>query len=190
VILASSSSVYDRPRLEETARLLPQTPYGASKAAMEQFARLYAQKSPMTVLRLFNVYGEGGRQDMLPYKALHAAHSGEVLTLRGDPRLVSRDWTYIDDVARAFDLSLQKLGGYQVYNIGTGEDVSLDVFVQQVERVTQKTLHLAYAEALPGEALVTRADNFAADAHLGWQPQVDFPTGLAAMARWFAKSEV
>jgi UDP-glucuronate 4-epimerase len=191
VILASSSSVYSHPRLEETAPLFPRTPYGASKAAMEQFARLYVDKIPVTVLRLFNVYGEGGRKDMLPYKALRAAHSGEVLTLRGDPRLVSRDWTFIDDVVRAFDLALHKMDGYQVYNIGTGAPVTLQAFVRQVEIVADfKPLTLAYADLLPGEVLVTRADNFAADKHLDWQPLVDFPEGLAAMARWFAESEV
>lgn len=188
VILASSSSVYNAPyQYEDTPIDAARTPYGVSKATMEQLARLYWGQIPITILRLFNVFGPGGRKDMLPFLALHAAATGQPLILRGDTQWVSRDWTYIDDVAQAFDRALQKLDSYQVYNIGGGQPVTLNAFVETVNRVTGHFLSIGYAPALPGEAFVTRARNERAFWDLGWQPTIDLEEGLKRMYEWYQK---
>ena len=106
VIFSSSSSVYGRnmqlPK-NESMWLGPMTPYAASKLAGEGYLQAYASsyEVPITLLRLFNVFGPRQRPDheyaaVLP-KWIWLAMQGKPISVYGDGS-ASRDFTYVDTI--------------------------------------------------------------------------------------------
>lgn len=102
VVIAGSGFEYaveDRPT-KETDPLQPFTPYGLSKAVSSVIAAYYAAKMPVTVLRLFSIYGTGERAPRLVPYIIEAAVKGESILLTACEQ--QRDYTFVDDIAEAF----------------------------------------------------------------------------------------
>ncbi len=140
VVMASTGSLYGSttpvPFVETAAADRPLAPYPASKRAMELFAYSshHLFKTPMTVLRFFNVYGPHGRPDMMPWQWTQMILRGETLKLynMGD---LKRDWTYIDDIVAGFVAALDKPFPFEIINLGCGNPVSNIEFVRTLEKV-------------------------------------------------------
>jgi UDP-glucose 4-epimerase len=187
VVYASSSSVYgDRPDLpkREDQPLSPVSPYAVSKAAGEQYARVWnALYGVETVsLRYFNVFGP--RQDptseyavVIP-RFIRWALGGEPLEVHGDGRQ-SRDFTYIDNVVEANVLAARAPGAAgQVLNVGCGERVSLLDIVERLETLCGRPLARHHTAPRPGDVRHTLADVSRARGVLGYEPLVKFDEGL------------
>src|SRR5207253_6570101 len=129
MVLASTSSLYGVdtpvPFVETAAAAHPLAPYPASKRAMELFAYSFHHlyKTPMTVLRFFNVYGPHGRPDMMPWQWTQMILRGETLKLYNNGNL-KRDWTYIDDIVAGFIAALDTPFPFEIMNLGCGNPVS------------------------------------------------------------------
>ncbi|MBI2215836.1 MAG: SDR family NAD(P)-dependent oxidoreductase, partial [Candidatus Rokubacteria bacterium] len=142
VVYASSSSVYgDRPDLpkREDQPPSPVSPYAVSKAAGEQYARVWARLYGVETvgLRYFNVFGP--RQDptseyavVLP-RFIRWALRNEPLEVHGDGEQ-SRDFTYIDNVVDANVLAGRAEGASgEVFNVGCGDRISLLGIIERLE---------------------------------------------------------
>jgi UDP-glucose 4-epimerase len=192
VVLASSCAVYGAgpvPAREDQAPI-PISPYAVSKLAAESLAVSYhlSYGLPVTCLRYFNVYGP--RQDPgSPYSGVIAvfasrAASGGPATIYGDGRQ-TRDFIYVADVVQANLLACasdRALG--QVLNIGTGRGRSLLDLRSELAALRGSPLAVHYAEARPGDIYHSRSDPSRARRILGFRPQTDFRSGLAATLRW------
>ena len=120
-ILASTSSLYAGQKLpfkESLAVSTPISPYAASKKAAEEMAYVYhyLYGIDVTILRYFTVYGPAGRPDMSPFRFIKWIAEGTPIRLYGDGSQ-SRDFTYVDDIARGTVLALKKTG-YKIINLG------------------------------------------------------------------------
>lgn len=62
----------------------------------------YLHHIDVTVFRYFTVYGPAGRPDMCPFRFTQWIHEGRPVQVYGDG-LQSRDFTYVDDIARGGD---------------------------------------------------------------------------------------
>ena len=198
VVMASSSSVYGDgevlPKVE-TQPLTPVSPYAASKAAMELYAKAFTACYDIEVvcLRYFNVYGP--RQDP---KSLYAAVvpafvsallSGEAGTIYGDGEQ-SRDFTYVGDVARANLLAAtaEKASG-GVFNIGGGERINLlDLYQTIAAACGREDLPPKFDKPRAGDVRHTMADISAAKAGIGWEPEVSLDEGLRRTVEFFRAS--
>ena len=135
-LYASSSAVYgeqlEMPILE-TSRPDPRSPYAVSKLAGEMYAAsLDEQFASMRIigLRLFNVFGPGQKPDgeyaaVIP-KWIDYMFSGKRAGVYGEGN-ATRDFCFVENVARLIETiqkSKEKIH-HQVYNIGSGESVSL-----------------------------------------------------------------
>ncbi len=134
-------------------------------------------------LRYFNVYGP--RQDeksqyaaAIP-KFISCAKKREPLTIYGTGKQ-TRDFTYVDDVARANLLALKnKAEG--VFNIGSGRNTSIIELANLVEELTGRKLVRHYKPARPEDVLDSLADISRAEATFGYGPMFDLRTGLRKM---------
>lgn len=127
LVYASSSSVYGLnskvPFSEDDRTDTPVSLYAATKKANELMAHAYSQlyRLPTTGLRFFTVYGPWGRPDMAPMLFSDAITAGRTIKVFNNGEL-SRDFTYIDDIAeglvRAIDHTPQGEVPYALYNIG------------------------------------------------------------------------
>jgi len=194
VVYASSSSVYgDNPELpkREEQALMPISPYAVSKAANEQYARVWTKLYGVETvgLRYFNVFGP--RQD--PASEYAAVIPRFILWgLRGTPLEVhgdgeqSRDFTYIDNVVEANLLAAQApdVGG-EAFNVGCGDRTSLLQVIAQIEKLTGRRLERRHHPLRGGDVAHTLADVSKAKRMLGYSPLVGFPEGLRRTVEYF-----
>ncbi len=179
-IYAASSSCYGIPEsfpTAETAEISPQYPYALTKRLGEELVMHWAQlyNLPAIALRLFNVYGPRSRTSGT-YGAVFGVFlaqklAGKPFTVVGDGTQ-TRDFTYVTDVASAF-LTAAKSSSYaEIYNVGSGETVSVNRLVELLGG------EVTYIPKRPGEPDCTYADITKIRRELKWQPKVNIKHGV------------
>jgi NAD dependent epimerase/dehydratase len=192
LIHTSTSEVYGTARtvpISETHPVVGQSPYSASKIGadhlVESFHRSYGL--PTTIVRPFNTYGpRQSARAIIPTIAAQAL-AGDVLHLGA--LAPTRDFTYVDDVVAGFLAAARTDAAIgRTLQLGTGEEISIGDLVHAVERVLGRDLRVERAEERlrPAESEVMRlvSDHSQMTAVTGWEPRVDFHTGLAATVAW------
>ena len=183
-VYTASSSCYGIPERYPTPEATPidcRYPYALTKNLGEQVALHWAQvyKLPVISLRLFNVYGPRSRTSGT-YGAVFGVFlaqllAGKPLTVVGDGNQ-TRDFTYVGDVARAFLAAAASDRSGEIYNVGTGADVSVNRLVELLG--AKEVVHLPKR---PGEPDCTLADVRRIKADLGWSSQVPLEQGVRIM---------
>lgn len=179
-IFASSSSVYGptdgRPSSEDDP-LSPCSPYALTKQQGEQWGRLYAQLHNLDfiALRLFAVWGEGQRPDLALESFRRKILAGETITIHGDGSQ-RRDLTHVTDVARAVEAAVGWSGtGFEVFNIGTGTNHSVNDMLRAAEQWTGLKAKVIYGPEHPADVPATSASVAKAKQLLDWEALVHFP---------------
>jgi UDP-glucuronate 4-epimerase len=189
-VLGSTSSVYGRterlPFSEEDSADRPLAAYPASKRSAELIAHTYTHlfELPVTALRFFNVYGPAGRPDMMPLRVMRAIVEGTEVPIFSEGKL-QRDWTYIDDIVDGVLASLERPMGYEVLNLGGGRPISLNEFIQAIERLAGRELIRKNVPTPRSEPPITFCDNSRARRLLDFEPGVDVQEGLERTWEWF-----
>jgi len=199
VVAASSSSVYgDAPGMprEETQRTQPLSPYAVSKLAAEQFCmaatRVYGLEA--VALRYFNVFGE--RQDphsgyaaVIP-KFIRQMLSGEPPLINGDG-LTSRDFTHIENVVQGNLAAAQApAAAGRVMNLAMGGSHTLNELVATLNELLGTSHEPRYGPPRPGDVAHSMADVSLAREILGYEPTVDFVTGLRRTIGWIEEHQL
>jgi nucleoside-diphosphate-sugar epimerase len=188
-VLASTSSLYGEnnpvPYREDANTDRPLSPYAASKKAAEAMCHTYhyLYGIDVTVLRYFTVYGPAGRPDMSLFRFVQWISEGRPVTVFGDGQQ-SRDFTFVDDIARGTIAGLRALG-FEIVNLGSDHPVVLSDAIRLVERLVGRTAQLDYRERHPADVLATWADVGKAGALLGWEPRTTFEEGVAQLVDWY-----
>lgn len=187
-IFASSSSIYGNNNpipFKENYLPHPESPYAKTKLKTEEMLQKFSkQQIPTTILRLFSVYGPYGRPDMAPYLFTQAAYTQKAITLFGDGSS-ARDYTYIDDVVRAFQAVIDKNVKNKIINIGSQHPIQIKELIKIIEKKTGKKIKIKQQPLIREEALVTFADCQKAKKILNWKPQVNFTSGMNKFIQWY-----
>lgn len=189
-VLASTSSVYGKtkilPFVETDSADRPLAAYPASKRAAELLAHTYHNLGAMqvTALRFFNVYGPAGRPDMMPWRLMEAAQTGEEIKLFNGGE-IHRDWTYIADTVKGVLAALDKPLGYEVINLGCGAPISLNEFVEIIEEFAGKHINTVSVPTPPSDPPITFCDNSKARELLSFAPSVSIREGLRQTWDWY-----
>jgi UDP-glucuronate 4-epimerase len=190
VVFASSSSVYGEaeryPTPEETPPR-PLSPYGITKLACEHLARASGKSLGLdaVVLRYFNAYGPRQRPDMAFPRVVEALLEGRPFTLFGDGEQ-SRSFTYVGDVVAASMLAMEGAAAGAVYNVGGGEEATMNETIAMLEGISGRSLEVERTEAVAGDQRRTRAETTRIREDLGWQPSTLLEDGLRAQWQWAA----
>ena len=192
-VVASSAAVYGAPvriPIDEEHPLQPQSPYGVSKLAGEQYARVLAEQASREwcVLRYANVYGPRQRSDGeagVVAVFAEAARRGVPLPVHGDGEQ-TRDFVFVEDVAEAtLRAAEHPAGAGQVFNVATGRETRIRDLADAVWRAAgrQGGVPLAFGPPRPGDVRrsVLQADK--ARRLLGWVARVELTEGLARTLR-------
>lgn len=188
-VLASTSSVYGASRAElfreddESSR--PLSPYAATKKAAEAMAHTYhvLHGLDVSVLRYFTVYGPAGRPDMAMFRFVQRIREGRTITVYGDGSM-SRDFTYVDDVARGTIAALRPLG-YEAINLGGDHPYAVSEVIATVERALGRKAAIEHKPAHPADVPRTAASIEKARRLLGWEPRVPLAEGVARTVAWY-----
>jgi nucleoside-diphosphate-sugar epimerase len=187
-VLASTSSLYagqPMPFTEEATVTRPISPYAATKLAAEALSYVWHHLHgiDVSVLRYFTVYGPAGRPDMAPFRFSEWIRRGEPITLYGDGN-ATRDFTYIDDIARGTLAAIRPLG-YEIMNLGGGnKPVAVNEMIHALEKEFNRSTIINYQPEFAADMQSTSADISKAFRLLDWKPQTLPNQGFTETARW------
>jgi UDP-glucuronate 4-epimerase len=196
LVYASSSSVYggnDKLPFAETDPVdRPVSLYAATKKADELMSHAYAHlyRLPQTGLRFFTVYGPWGRPDMAMWLFTQAIFAGRPIAVfnHGD---MSRDFTYVDDVARGVVAALDRApaadGGapHRLYNIGNHRPENLLRMIEVLEQAIGRKAVKRLEPMQPGDVKSTYADIDAIRRDLGFEPSTPIEVGAPRFVEWY-----
>ncbi len=191
-VLASTSSLYGAhnpmPYREDADTSRPLSPYAASKKGAEVMAYTYhyLYKIDVTVFRYFTVYGPAGRPDMSLFRFVQWISEGRPVTVYGDGSQ-SRDFTYVDDIARGTIAGLKPLG-YDVINLGSDTPTVLMDVIRYIEQRIGRKAIFRHLPMHPADVTATWADIAKARTKLGWEPQTDWKRGCDNLIAWYREN--
>jgi UDP-glucose 4-epimerase len=191
VFASSGGSIYGSatpPPVAETAPIAPESPYAASKAAVElwfaTFRRLHGLR--WTALALANVYGP--RQDPAGEAGVISLFADRLIA--GEPTMIygdgsqTRDFVHAADVAAAFRAACGPVADDLRVNIGTGVETSVRRLHTIMAELCGVPDEPGTAAARPGELHRSALDATLAGQLLGWSPTVRLADGLAETVEW------
>lgn len=194
LVLAASSSAYgETPALpkSEAMHSQPISPYGVSKYVGELYAQVFGRCYGLenVSLRYFNIFGP--RQDPdSPYSGVLSRFATAFLedeqpVVFGDGEQ-TRDFTFVENAVQANLLACEAPGASGgVFNIGTGDRISLNQTLELLRRLSGKKLEARYEPSRDGDIRDSQADISKAREILGYDPTVRFEEGLERTFDWY-----
>tara|TARA_B110000483_G_C18113695_1_gene510768 strand:+ start:132 stop:1112 length:981 start_codon:yes stop_codon:yes gene_type:complete len=193
-VMASTSSIYagsEMPYKEDSSVNQPISPYAASKKAAELIAYTYYHqfKIDVSIVRYFTVYGPSGRPDMSVLRFIKWIDEGKSIILYGDGTQ-SRDFTFIDDIAKGTIAASEKKVGYEIINLGGGKNpISINSLISKIEILLNKSAVINQKPFHSADVDSTWADITKAKKILEWEPQISLDQGLEKTVEWYMKNK-
>ena len=193
IVFSSTAATYGEPEkqpIEESDRTEPTNPYGATKLAIENMLKWCdrAYGIHYVALRYFNAAGsdpEAGigedhnpETHLIPLVMKTALGQRDHIGIFGD-HYPTADGTCIRDYIHVQDLTLahlsaleylEKGGGSDVFNLGSGTGYSVSEIIETARRVTGREIKAVVEPPRPGDPSVLIASNQKAKMVLEWQP--------------------
>lgn len=213
ILFSSSCTVYGEPDAqpvtEQTPRKPALSPYGNTKAMSEDILRdTMTQYEGMRgiALRYFNPIGahptaligelpQGVPQNLVPYITQTAAGLRECLSVFGDDYATPdgtciRDYIDVVDLAKAHVVAVERMltgkskSDYEIFNIGTGNGVSVMELLTRFQAVNGVKVNYKIAPRREGDITAIWADPTLANDELGWHATRNLDDTLAATWAW------
>ena len=175
IIFASSAAVYADSKIPitENVKTNPLSPYGKSKLAAEQKIKKISIEFKVHAisLRMFNVYGKGQNYQYAGVisKFIKNISEDRPIEINGDGKQ-TRDFVSIFDVVDAFECAIKNIEGKKgdVYNIGTGDSISINELAKLIQKITDKKTVIKYKKQNKDEIKDSVADVTLAKNELGF----------------------
>lgn len=182
--IETGSWAEDRP-------LLPNSPYSASKAGGELLARAYNRTHGLDIVttRCSNNYGPFHFPEKLIPLFITNLLENKKLPVYGNGKNV-RDWLHVDDHCHGVHKVLLSGRSGEVYNIGGGRELTnLEITDLIIKEMGSNDTNVEYVEDRKGHDFRYSVDWNKIDRELGYQPQVDFETGLKETVKWYRDNQ-
>ena len=181
-LIFTSSYVYGNPSylpIDEKHPIKAFNPYAQSKIIGENLCEIYSNNFDISVvvLRLFNVYGKGQSENFLIPSIIKQIKSEKIVLNDLNPK---RDYIYIDDLLDVyFKLINKEFSGFKLFNIGSGESVSIKKIISTIElKINKKFDIISLDKIRKNEIKETKADISKISKYINWQPKISFKDGL------------
>lgn len=176
----------DELPIREEQPFRPLNPYAVSKIAQDMLGLQYHLSYGLDVVRV-RPFNHIGPRQRLGFVAPDFAHQiAEAEAGRREPVIrvgnldVSRDFSDVRDVVRAYYLAVVKGEAGEVYNIGSGQARSIRELLEGLLRLSTIPLRCeeSPAQARPVDIPCIRADFSKFHARTGWKPEIPFEQSL------------
>ncbi|GGC48601.1 dTDP-glucose 4,6-dehydratase [Haloferax sulfurifontis] len=177
-------------KFTEDDPLTPRNPYSATKAGADLLVQSYRETHdlPTLITRTCNNFGPRQHPEKLIPKFIQRAANGETLPVYGDGSNV-REWIYVEDNCAALDVVLREGDIGEVYNIGSGVELSnLETTEKILEAVGGSEDQIEFVEDRAGHDQRYAIDATKTKA-LGWEPTWCFEDGLDACVDYYLRDE-
>lgn len=193
IVYSSSAAIFGElvtPTIDENHPQNADSPYGVSKLAAEKMILAYSGIYPDITgvcLRYFNIYGVNQRFDLygnvIPIFAKRI-YSGEPITIFGDGTQ-TRDFVNVKDVARANYLGSISGKGTDVYNLGSGDSITINHLAEMMIEISGKKTDIIYAPERPADVKHCKANAQKATKQLNFLAEVELADGLEEYMKWY-----
>jgi len=207
LLIASSSSVYGantKLPFKETDKTEKQLSiYAATKKSTESIAHSYSNiwKIPITMMRLFTVYGPWGRPDMALFKFTKGIINKKKIDIYNRGKMY-RDFTYIDDIVDGISAlinkapnlkqlgkikndSLSSVAPFRILNIGNTHKVYLLDFINTLEKELGIKAIRNYMPLQKGDVKMTLSDSTLLKKITGYNPKTSYKVGIKKFLKWY-----
>lgn len=170
-------------------------PYGIAKRSLLVGAFAYRQQFGLNCVGVVptNLYGPGDNfhehtSHVIPalIQKMHWANVRRELSVTlwgtGKP---TRDFLYVSDAALGIVAALDHGTGGEIYNLGSGEEVSIKDLAKSVATLVGYTGKVIYDSTQPDGQPRRVLDSSKAHAALGWRPSISLLVGLDATYTWW-----
>ncbi|MCZ6680443.1 MAG: dTDP-glucose 4,6-dehydratase [Candidatus Poribacteria bacterium] len=176
-------------RFTEAHPYRPRTPYNASKAAADHAVNAYFEtyRLPVTISICSNNYGPYQHPEkLMPLFTTRALEDKPLPLYRSSHN--RREWLFVLDHCRAIDLIIQEGRIGETYNVGSGIEKSIEDIADTILTTLNKPATLkTYVPDRPGHDRRYLLDSSKIQRELGWEPSIDFESGLPDTVRWYAE---
>lgn len=200
IVFASTSEVYGDPLVhpqteEYWGNVSPNGPrscYDEGKRFMEALAFSYFRKfnTKIKVLRIFNTYGPYMRLDdgRFTINLIDAFINHKPFNLFGDGS-ATRSFCFIDDLVDGIIKTMDTQSAIgQVINLGNPTEFTLNEAIATFESIIATPLNKLQQQAQPDDPKMRRPDISKAKSLLGWEPKIDFKTGITKTLEFYQLS--
>jgi UDP-glucose 4-epimerase len=193
IIFSSTAAVYgntEKIPVEETDPISPISPYGMTKAMVENILESCRQAYGINycVFRYFNVSGAHEKYPigqnvkkntaLIPIILEVAAGERHYIEIYGDDYQTEdgtgvRDFIHVVDLVDAHILGIRQLNqnASGIYNLGNGRGFSVKAMIEAAKKVTRKEIPVKISQRRDGDIAVSIASSEKAKQQLGWTPQ-------------------
>jgi len=217
-VFSSSCTVYGNadeiPVTENTPPKPAESPYGYSKQMGEQIINEFAKATTTKciLLRYFNPVGAhpsgligelpvGRPENLVPAITQTAIGKLPKMQVWGNDYPTRdgsciRDYIHVCDIAHAHTLALQFLidkksaKKCEVFNLGTGNGVTVLEAIKAFEKVSGVKLNYSIGQRRPGDVIAIYANNDLAKKLLGWEPKFSLEEMMATAWKWEQKLKI
>ena len=183
-VFASSSSIYGNSPTPHKPYNKPDplNYYAMTKLFGEHLCRQYKNMFSLNynILRFFTVYSENQPNSntggLMIGKFARLAKEGRALTVHGDGEF-KRDYIHVTDVAQACIASIESRVKNEIFNVGTGTNISVNDVVKIIKEF-KPDVQVINEENPRGYARDTLADISKAKKLLGWSPKINQKEGI------------
>lgn len=216
MVFSSSCTVYGQPETlpvtEDAPIVKANSPYGNTKQISEEIIQdtlIACPKLNAIALRYFNPVGAhptaligelplGVPQNLVPFITQTAAGLRKQLSVFGSDYntpdgTAIRDYIHVVDLAKAHVVAVERLvesrnkKAFEVFNLGTGNGLSVLDIVNTFEKVSGQKLNYALVDRRPGDVEKVYADTTFANEELGWKAESSLEDILSSAWKWEKK---
>lgn len=211
ILIAGSSEEYgmvkeDEVPIKETNPLRPLSPYAVSKVAQDLLGYQYHHSYGLKIIRTraFNIMGpRSGEKIVTASFAKRIAeidkeearfkskfkHSETIYKIKVGNMDAIRDFNDVRDIARAYQLCIDKGEMGDVYNISTGKGHSIGEIIEEYKKLTDAIIITEEDEKLmrPSDVPILIGDSTKFRKKTGWMPEHSWETSLTDVLNYWRK---
>jgi len=179
------------PKFNELSPYRPSSPYSASKAAADHLVRAYYRtyNLPVTISNCSNNYGPYQYPEKIIPLFITNLIEDRKVPLYGQGNNI-RDWIHVDDHNAGLEAILLygRLG--ETYCLGGDHEISnLELAKEIISLLGKDESYIEFVADRPGHDWRYSIDFHKAKEELGWEPHIDFISGLESTVRWYQEHE-
>lgn len=191
VLIVQTGEVYGRAKsskgkIVETTPLHPENPYAASKVSQDLSLLPFLRISRLKIIRIrpFNHIGPGqSPRFVVSYFAsqIAAIEAGKQRPILKVGNLkAKRDFTDVRDMVRAYEMVLQKGKGGEVYNVGSGNLISIETLLKKLLSLAKKPIQVQVdpKRYRPNDIPKLYSSSKKVRTAIGWRPQISIEQSL------------
>jgi UDP-glucose 4-epimerase len=195
VVFASTSSIYNGLKPPHKEDMLPIVTdyYTEARISCERISELYSKLYSLDVaaMRFFSVYGKHDERKkeyanlITQFITVMTQDKQPVIYGDGNQR---RDFIHVDDVVEALILAT-KIKGFEIFNVGTGKNYSLNEIVEKINNKMGKDIKPKYVPLqIKNYVIETLADTRKSEEKLGFKAKINVDKGIEMQIAYLQKT--